>query len=876
MPRAERTKEPKKVTALVVAVLASVAMVLWMANRDPFFLGPLWGTLIALVASVAWVAWLVPTPPGEPIDWRQTTFGKRQGERVSPVTAAALAAAVVVIGFSVGGYDRLPITISAALICLVPPALRRPGLLVLVFVSAIYLPLLGTYGLWDPWETHYGEVAREILARNDWISLWWAQDKWFWSKPILLFWAEAWSMGVAGVDFLPDAHPAYPEWAIRMPTFVMAIAALGVIYATIQRQFGPRAGALAVLVTATMPQFFFISRQAITDLPHVAAITIALCCLLMAVHEDRAREATVFQVGPIRLSLQHVIVLLILLAVLPQAAYLISRNVSWVDGWHLVTHPDRFLYGSAGNVDVPGNPNPREQLPRVQGLGGQPFVQGILWLCVLCAIAFIVRRERRQRALLMYAFYFSCAIAFMAKGLPGLAIPGLIALLYLISSQRWTLLGDGELRIAPGALIVVAVSLPWFLAMYVRHGSGFTNRLLIHDHINRLAAGVHGDKGTIEYFLTQIGYSTFPWVALIPAALLVFFWYRAQARPGKASRSETVLFLGLWLLSSFVLFSAMMTKFHHYILPAIIPAAILIGIAMAQWWGPKSPAATVMAALAAAFLVAGFTFLSGDLRGIIPAQTMQIDEWVLQQADPFKGFACVALGLVLIAIARSNLAKVETQVPSPPWSTAVGVALILGACAVAFVGRDLSWATTARPQGNERLIHLFVYNYGRAWPEHLDYRPILTGFAITATVLTAAAGFQAWRHAATRGFMGLAIAFCAWGLNVYMIDLADHWGIRNLTERYYAERRSADEPLVAWQMNWKGENFYTGNRVYVFAETDNKRIQEWLAQNKGRRAYFVLEHKRYPHFKKLVPNRPIRELSTKRDCNKLLLVELEI
>jgi len=851
-------------------------MVLWMANRDPFFLGPLWGTLIALVASVAWVVWFVPTSSVDPVSWRNTTLGKQPGERVSLVTAAALAAAVVAIGSWLGGYEGMPVTICIALLCLVPPALRRPGLLALVIVSALYLPLLGTYGLWDPWETHYGEVAREILARNDWISLWWAQSNWFWSKPIFLFWAEAWSMGVAGIDFMPDANPAHPEWAIRMPTFVMTIAALGVVYETIRRQFGPRAGALAVMVTATMPQFFFISRQAITDLPLVAAITIAACCLLMAVQEDPEREATLFRIGPVELSLQHVILFLVVLAVLPQAAYLISRNVSWIDGWHLVTHSDHFLYGSAGNLDVPGNPDLRDQLPRVRGFGGQPFIQGILWLCALYAIAFFLRKERRQRPLLMYAFYFSCAIAFMAKGLLGLAVPGLIALLFLASSRRWALLGDGQLRITSGALVVVAVSIPWYLAMYVRHGSSFTNRLLIHDHINRLAAGVHGDKGTIEYFLTQIGYATFPWVALIPAALIMFLWYRTQPRSTNDRRSDTLLFLGLWLLSSFVLFSAMMTKFHHYILPAIIPAGILIGIAMAEWWGPKRPLTTVLAGTAAVLFVAGFAFLAGDPRGIIPAGAMEIDDWILQQSNPARAYACLGAGLLMIVLARRDLAKAETHVPSSRWSIAMGVASIVGACVVAFVGRDLSWATTARPQGNERLIHLFVYNYGRLWPEHLDYRAVLTGFAIATTLFAAALGFQAWQRVAGRGLMGLAIAFCAWGLNVYTVDLADHWSIQKLAERYYEDRQSADEPLVAWQMNWKGENFYTGNRIHVFAELDNKRMKKWLEANRGRRAYFVLEHKRYPNFKKLVPDRPIRELSTKRDCNKLLLVELEI
>jgi len=451
-----------------------------------------------LVATTAWVAWLVPIPEGVAIPWRETTLGKRPDEHVSPMAAAGLALLVVVGGTAIGGYEGLPITIGLALLCLVPAALRRPGLLVMIAICALYLPLLGTTSLWDPWETHYGEVAREILARNDWISLWWAQDKWFWSKPVLLFWMEALSMGFLGVAFMPDANPAHPEWALRIPSLLMGLAALAVIYTTVRRYFSPRAGALAALVVATMPLFFFISHQAITDMPLVAAITIAACCLLHAMQEDGEREATVFQIGRHKISFQHVVLFTIVLLVLPQAVYLISRNISWVENYGLVAHPDRFLYGSAGNLDIPGNPSPRDQTPRVAGIGGQPFVQGILWLAVLSGLALILRNERRARPLLMVAFYLSCAVAFMAKGLLGLAIPGATALFYLVASRRWPLLGSGALRVSTGLLIITAVSLPWYLAMYVRHGPSFTNRLLIHDHINRLESGVHDDKGTIE------------------------------------------------------------------------------------------------------------------------------------------------------------------------------------------------------------------------------------------------------------------------------------------------------------------------------------------------------------------------------------------
>ncbi|MBW2627396.1 MAG: hypothetical protein JRE45_07230, partial [Deltaproteobacteria bacterium] len=274
--------------------------------------------------------------------------------------------------------------------------------------------------------------------------------------------------------------------------------------------------------------------------------------------------------------------------------------------------------------------------------------------------------------------------------------------------------------------------------------------------------------------------------------------------------------------------------------------------------------------------IAGFAWLAGDPRGVVPADAMDVEDWVLRQARPMRAYALIALAMLLAALARRDLAKAETRLAPSNWGVGLGAALLLGACFVAFVGRDLSWATSARPQGNERLIHLFVYNYGRLWPEHLDYRAILTGFAVAAGVTSAAAAFRTWRPVATRALLGVSVMFCAWGLNVYMVDLSDHWGLRDLTQRYYAARKSADEPLVAWQMNWKGENFYTGNRVYVFTETDNKRIGKWLEENEGRTAYFVLEHKRLDRFRKLVPDREIHELSTKRDCNKFLLVGLEI
>ena len=70
------------------------------------------------------------------------------------------------------------------------PLVERHGFWVVTVGTLLYLPMAGNYSLSDPWETHYGEVAREMLARNDWISTWWAQEGWFLSKPVLDFWMQ--------------------------------------------------------------------------------------------------------------------------------------------------------------------------------------------------------------------------------------------------------------------------------------------------------------------------------------------------------------------------------------------------------------------------------------------------------------------------------------------------------------------------------------------------------------------------------------------------------------------------------------------------------------------------------------------------------------
>lgn len=817
-----------------------------------------------------------------------TWFGPKSGELflLAPQLTAPLALLVLIAGGAALGVSGLPWVLTAALLFLFPSSLRRPALFVFVMGSLIMLPMLGQYGLWDPWETHYGEVSREILSRDDWITLWWAQDEWFRSKPIFIFWSEALTWSALGIPFKPDTNPAHPEWALRIPIYLLSISALLAAYAAVARVFGRRAGVLSALVLATTPYFFFLSHQAITDMPFVATMTVALSMLVLAMEESPDHEVQRLRIGPLHVSWQSFLIFSFVMIALPQALYLITRNLTFVldAGAGFWPHKDTFQYGSAGNGNIPGNQALRSRGPYLTALWAQPAAQGVLWLLGLAGILWMLRRERRSQQLAMFGFYLACSFAWMAKGIPGFALPGLIAGFYLVATGRWSLLLSGKLRIAAGMLTIAITGLPWYVAMYGRLGPFFTDRLLIHDHINRLASGVHGDTGSIQYFLWQLGYGAFPWLGLAPAGFAAFIALRNSDAEQDPKQRRTLILLAMWCIAAFALFNGMITKFHHYIFPAIPPMAMSIGILLDRMLGDDEEGASVtrrwlsigLSALGTLPIVLGTAGLWGDVRGVVPKAVIAGQRATWTELHPWNGAMCaglILLGIVMLGVSLA-LGLERSRMKRHAQDVALSVALVAGAVLTAFSGRDLSWRTTERPLGHERLIDLFVYNYQRPFPDHLDYRPILTGFSIVLFALLFAAAWPRLRKTALYGLLGCSIWFSMWSLDVYLIDLSPHWGQRELVKRYYNQRKSDKEPLVAWQMNWKGENLYTGNRVHVFVQLDNKALTKWVDNNKNKRAFFLLEHSRLNNFKRVMGKRKVQELSTSRENNKFVLVRV--
>ena len=129
--------------------------------------------------------------------------------------------------------------------------------------------------------------------------------------------------------------------------------------------------------------------------------------------------------------------------------------------------------------------------------------------------------------------------------------------------------------------------------------------------------------------------------------------------------------------------------------------------------------------------------------------------------------------------------------------------------------------------------------------------------------------------------------FSVWALDVYMIDVTPHWSQRPLFERYYAARRpsTADprfpfDPIIAHQMNWKGENFYTGNHV-VAEECGLKyctgSTADFLRTYAGTRVFVITEHSRVRGLITTINGQggTAREITTEGLNNKFVLVTIE-
>jgi hypothetical protein len=372
-------------------------------------------------------------------------------------------------------------------------------------------------------------------------------------------------------------------------------------------------------------------------------------------------------------------------------------------------------------------------------------VQVALWApLALWLIARAAQETRSQRLFALGAWTFA-ALATMAKGPAGLVVPAAAVVVCAVARRSTRPLLSLEIPV--GLAVATAMIGPWYLALYARHGRAFLDELVMRNMLGRTLDHLH-DTNDLEdvglvYFVRQLGYATFPWCGIAVSAVLA----AARRDDERSSRGGVRALLFGAAVVSFALVSSMRTKFHHYVLIALPPIAMLAGI-----W---------------------------------------LDEIVA-------------------------MAEVQGRKLRGAWAATSAIA---ATCIVTLVGRDLA-TTASGGRGPAHFILLLTYRYVRSWPSAAISRPTIAAIAVLATIATAALASRIARKNAL-----VATTVCGVVLSVvlrgsYLPRSSADGGQRGVLAAYYKDRSFADHaPLVAYQLNWKGENFYTGNHVAIFVSS---------------------------------------------------------
>ncbi|PRA33878.1 lipid IV(A) 4-amino-4-deoxy-L-arabinosyltransferase [Pseudomonas poae] len=158
----------------------------------------------------------------------------------------------------------------------------------------------------------------------------------------------------------------------------------------------------------------------------------------------------------------------------------------------------------------------------------------------------------------------ACAMGFMTKGFLAWALPVLIAVPYMLWQRR-----AGELlRYGPLAIgVAVLVCLPWVLAIH-KQEPDFWRFFFWNEHIRRFSADNAQHVRPWWFFLPIIAVSSLPWMGLLP---------RTLHKTWQEKRQPAITFLALWLLLPLGFFSLSNGKLPTYIMPCLLPLALLMG-----------------------------------------------------------------------------------------------------------------------------------------------------------------------------------------------------------------------------------------------------------------------------------------------------------
>ena len=182
---------------------------------------------------------------------------------------------------------------------------------------------------------------------------------------------------------------------------------------------------------------------------------------------------------------------------------------------------------------------------------------------------------RRNWMWLCWAFM---ALAVLSKGLIGIVIPGMVLVVYTLSTWDWGLWK--RLHLFSGLVVFFLIATPWFVLVSLKNPE-FAHFFFIHEHWDRFTKPGHNRKGHPLYFVPLILVGFIPWLLQLAQGFIAAW----KERRGEAQVSAVAGFRPLWLCAVwavmiFLFFSKSQSKLPGYIMPIFPTLALLAGLAL--------------------------------------------------------------------------------------------------------------------------------------------------------------------------------------------------------------------------------------------------------------------------------------------------------
>lgn len=202
------------------------------------------------------------------------------------------------------------------------------------------------------------------------------------------------------------------------------------------------------------------------------------------------------------------------------------------------------------------------------------WITAFMALTLACFTMALRHPERRQTWLVL--MYVAIGLGVLTKGPQAFVLPALAGGVWMVLEGR---LGDmRRMMLLPGALIVLAIVVPWYAAQIPEHGFTYIQSFFIGENVGRYSTSMVPSDRSAFFYLPVLFGDLFPWAPLLIVPMLAAWRGRSAGESDTDAGIRRLLWV--WIVTITGLFTFSATKQDLYIFPVVPAVAVLVAQAL--------------------------------------------------------------------------------------------------------------------------------------------------------------------------------------------------------------------------------------------------------------------------------------------------------